>query len=348
MIPLGERPRLHPAELQDLIESCNPGKHHVALAVGVRPSGAPLDLPVTIIRGRVDGPRGAVLSGVHGDEAPGPEGARRFASEIDHQVLAGTVVVCPLVNIGGFEHRSRTSQWDGVDLVRIWPGDSGGTLTHQTAETVVAGIVEGSSFVVDLHSGTPLIHEDWVIYANPHSPSPNITEAVAAKSQAMAVSFGTGQIIRRHPWRTTISGLADLGMPTILAEIGGGPDCHRHLGDYLETMVRGLNNVLGVWGMLDEQSLAGQDELCIEYDVIEEILAPDGSGLWMRRIGAGDEVVPGTVVGVLIDPITGAERPIAASVSGVILKAMVTWPHVAAGQWLLAVGDEVAIHQRGA
>src|ERR1043166_6288438 len=104
-------------------------KDRFRLHVGSIPSGAPLTVPVIVVRGAEDGPTFGVISGVHGDEALAPLAIGRFARELDPAELRGTIIVVPIANTAAFDNRTRVNPWDNVDLVRIWPGRDDGSTT---------------------------------------------------------------------------------------------------------------------------------------------------------------------------------------------------------------------------
>ena len=318
----------------------------VVIEIAASPSGSSVQVPLTVLRGDQVGPTGVLMSGVHGDETPGPIGLSRFLDSIEPSKVRGTIVGIPFANPPAFDHQSRTSPWDDVDLVRIWPGDAEGTVTHRIAYELFRIIGNHADFLVDLHSGTPFIHEFWVLYANRRGPSPEIDERVEEQSRAMADAFGTDQIVRGHPWMTTVTAGGHAGVPTILAEIGGGPDWFANSGHYFEVMQRGLSNILMDRGVLDGAP-SSEFEVVDEFDIAEEFKAPDSSRLWLCKTVPGEHVAPGDTVGTLFNPHAGVSRDIVASQHGMVMNPMAPWPHVPPGQWLLATGTHVATRTRG-
>jgi predicted deacylase len=320
-------------------------KDRFRLVVGTVPSGAALTVPVVVVRGVDDGPVLGVTSGVHGDEALAPLAIGRFAREIDPRRLRGTIIIVPIANPAAFDHRSRVNPWDGVDLVRVWPGDANGNTTERLAHSLFRNVVQQVDFLVDAHSGTPLLHEFWVIYANPKGAEPSVSEAVATRSRAAALRFGADQIIRAHPWKTTVSAAGAAGVPTILAEIGGGADIHSHAEDYIAVIMRGVANVAAHLGMLENAT--GSDVMRVqEFDIAEEHIAKHSGGLWSRRAQPGDSVSPGSLLGNFVDPASGeVSQEVIATRPGTILNPVVSWPMVPAGQWLMATGTLVETHE---
>lgn len=315
------------------------------LDAATTPMGMPLEVPLVVIKGGVDGPTLGLLSGVHGDEGLSVLALTRFCASFDPAELRGTILAVPVANPPAFENRARNNGWDQGDLVRLWPGKADGTITERLAATLFEQVIRRSDFVVDLHSGTLLLHESWALYANSRGPSPDVSQRVAEASRSMALAFGVDQILRAHPWYTTVAAAGSAGVPTIVVEVGGGPDLHHRRDHYLGVMSRGITNVLQHLAMLSG-SVDHDFEVVREYDIAEEFLAVGGSGLWHRAVGPGDSVAPGTLVGSFISPVTGHEQGrLVASKSGTVLNPVVTWPNPGHGQWLMAIGSLVEEHR---
>jgi predicted deacylase len=318
-----------------------PGFTTRILPVATSPSGEAVAVRVAEIRGAKPGPRLALISGVHGDEGLGPLALTPLLAAIDPSKLAGSIVAVPVANTPAFGTRTRTNAWDGMDLIRTWPGRPDGSITERTAHAIFTEVLAGADALIDLHSGTPVLHEYWAIYGNHLGPRGSVTGDVERRSQALAVAFGIDQILRGHPWFGTHMGAANAGVPAIVTEIGGGSDFHRNGHRYVGVMRRGVENVLMHLGMMDGEPVVDTD-VCDVYDIVEEFISSTTGGYWEAAVEAGQEVAPGTLVGRFIDPQTGEERDrIEATQSGVVLNARADWPHVGIGQWLLATGRRV-------
>jgi hypothetical protein len=328
---------VRPESFREFVSSVAAGSHaDVRLVLGASPSGARVASPVRIVRAATDGPTLFVMSGVHGDEAGGPLGLRLFMDELGDRLTAGTLIACFVANVPAFEHRARCSLWDATDLVRVWPGRPDGTVTEQIANGLATVVRENAEALVDLHCGTPALAENWVLYANSRSPIDTIDEAVETRSLDLAKAFGADQIIRGHPWLTTVSAFGSLGVPTILAEIGGGPDWYANHESYLTQMSQGLSGVLAHLGMANPPSIprsAGD-----QFDIAQELIAGQVDGLWQPVVRPGDQVTVGQEVGAFVNPATGHRSLVIAQAEGTVMNPMCTWPHVEPRQWLAAVG----------
>lgn len=116
-----------------------------------------LEIPVHVIRGEKDGPSLFICAGIHGDEINGTEITRRL---LEHEALnevRGTLIVIPVVNIFGYNYKSRYMP-DRRDLNRSFPGSDEGSLASRIAHTFLKEIVSKCTHGIDLHTGS--IHRD--------------------------------------------------------------------------------------------------------------------------------------------------------------------------------------------
>nr|HAD50142.1 succinylglutamate desuccinylase [Algoriphagus sp.] len=83
---------------------------NIELPIAKLPTHTLIDLPIFIRSAKEEGPVVLVSGGVHGDEINGIITAKRILEEIDNglELLRGTLIIIPLVNIYGFLSNSRT------------------------------------------------------------------------------------------------------------------------------------------------------------------------------------------------------------------------------------------------
>ena len=85
------------------------------LQVGWLPDGYPMETPVTIVRGRDDGPVVWIHGCVHGNEYCGTFTIHKFLRELDPAGLKGCVVALPALNITAFQKNQRMSPFEGYN-----------------------------------------------------------------------------------------------------------------------------------------------------------------------------------------------------------------------------------------
>jgi predicted deacylase len=109
-------------------------------------------MPVEVIRGKKDGPTIFISSTIHGDEINGIEIVKRLLKHSSLKKICGTLIAIPVVNIFGFNDRTRYLP-DRRDLNRCFPGLKNGSLASQVAYKFMQEIVLKSDFGIDLHTG---------------------------------------------------------------------------------------------------------------------------------------------------------------------------------------------------
>jgi predicted deacylase len=113
-------------------------------------------MTMEVIRGKKDGPVLFVSSTIHGDEINGIEIIRRLLKQEYFTKLknfSGTLIAIPIVNVFGFNDRSRYLP-DRRDLNRCFPGTRGGSLASQLAYKFMKEVVRKSDYGIDLHTGS--------------------------------------------------------------------------------------------------------------------------------------------------------------------------------------------------
>jgi predicted deacylase len=125
----------------------------VEIKVAKLPSGTQIHIPVHVYRSKNKGPVILLSGGLHGDEVNGIEIVRRMVSgKLFDNILCGTVIALPIINIYGFINFSRDVP-DGKDVNRSFPGYSEGSLASLVAYTLTNKILPAIDFGIDFHTG---------------------------------------------------------------------------------------------------------------------------------------------------------------------------------------------------
>ncbi|MCB0418738.1 MAG: succinylglutamate desuccinylase/aspartoacylase family protein [Bdellovibrionaceae bacterium] len=111
-----------------------------------------VSIPIRVIRGREDGPVLFVSAALHGDELNGVEIIKRLLRSPSLKKICGTLIAVPIVNVFGFNNRSRYLP-DRRDLNRSFPGRDDGSLASQIAYLFRTEVVEKCTHGLDLHTG---------------------------------------------------------------------------------------------------------------------------------------------------------------------------------------------------
>lgn len=111
-----------------------------------------LYIPVEVIRGKEEGPILFISAAIHGDEINGVEIIKRLLQKPILNKIKGSLIVVPVVNIFGFNNKSRYLP-DRKDLNRCFPGTANGSLGSRLAHLFIKEIVSKCTHGIDLHTG---------------------------------------------------------------------------------------------------------------------------------------------------------------------------------------------------
>jgi predicted deacylase len=247
--------------------------------------------PFTVTRGHEDGPRLALISGVHPAEYPAIEGNIRFTRALDPAQLRGTVVSLPLIDVPAFLPRTPfVCPIDNKNPNRFFPGDPNGTFAEVMDDAIFRTVIAPSDVLIDLHGGDMV---EALMPFSIYSESGNAD--VDARSIALGRACGLPYLIASKPQPgslagTTVHAAAAVGIPGIIAEAGSSG-----LLTEPETrmMTDGLANALRSLGMLAGQV---QEFSPVEIDRFTWLRSP-AEGMWYPSVQVGERVRGGQVIG---------------------------------------------------
>jgi hypothetical protein len=148
-------------------------------------------IDVAVIRGTKPGPVLALVSGAHGTEYASVVAVSKLVSAIDPAVLAGTVILLPLVNVASFEGKvPHVNPVDGKSMNRFYPGKPDGTQTERASFAITREVVEKCDHLIDLHGGD--LDEDLRPYSYWTKTGNAAQDAI---SREMVLAFGLDHVI---------------------------------------------------------------------------------------------------------------------------------------------------------
>jgi predicted deacylase len=289
-----------------------------------------LELPCVVATGAEDGPRLALIAGIHGCEYSSIAAVMRFMSSLDPGRLRGTIVAVPVVNLSSFRARSPfVTPEDGKNLNRCFPGSYDGTFSDALARAVFDDVIAPSDALVDLHGGD-LVEalEPFCLYDE---------SEVDERARALAVAFGLPYVVRSPRSGgavsgTTSSAAAVAEIPAVIAEAGG---CGLLEESAVRLHLAGLENALRHVGLLEGEPAAPAAPIRSVDRFVW--LRCEQEGWWEPSLLAGDEVAASQVVGVVRNLFGDVLEEIVAPEDGVLLF-VTSSPAVAADGLLLGLG----------
>lgn len=298
-----------------------------------RADGSRIELPVLVVRGAKPGKTLLVTAGVHGDEFEGMAAIRLFHEALDPAQLAGTVVAVPVANPPAYEAALRTNPDDRQDMARVFPGDPAGTVTEQIAHALTQHFIRYADFYCDLHSaGQYYTMPPLVGYQLRSEPLLSV-QRQAAKAFGLPIVWGTPGLPGR-----SLSAAADLGVPSIYAEITGEGRCRP--AD-VERYVHGLHQLAAFLGMTGQPPHPQEPEWIIEDErpnagfLQVQNRAPSG-GYFESQVQIWQRVEQGQELGVLRNMVGEVLHKVIAPHVGRIVFLR-TYPRVLAGDPLCTV-----------
>jgi uncharacterized protein len=259
-----------------------------------------LHLRRTSFRGG-DGPRVAVIAGIHGDELEGLYVCHRLAAWLEQladthpHALRGRVDIIPAMNPLGIDTLERFVPVFDADLNRNFPGDAAGLLPQRLAAAAMRAL-RGAALVIDIHASNIFLRE---------IPQVRINQDFAATLVPLAQGMNL-DLIWLHGAVTVLEAtiahsLNSQGTPCLVVEMGVGM---RITPSFTEQLLIGILNVWRDLGVLaaDLELTAPTHAALIADDHNVHYLNADTSGLFVPSIEHWMAVREGQRLGSIISP----------------------------------------------
>ncbi len=271
-------------------------RHEVLCSIGL-PTGDAVDVVRRRFQGG-SGPRVAVVAGIRGDTPEGVRVAHQVASFLAgvHDQLAGTVDVYPCVNPLAAHRGARHWPFFDQDLNRRFPGRPNGHAPDHVAWALVQDLA-GIDQLIEVRGAHPAFSE-----------VPQAQVRATDSRAAELARHGNVQVVwTRHPGPAAPSTLAWQFPETIVLEGGTGNRLSTGVG---RNLAHGVLNMLAELEVLTNELLpfhwAGMTRPPAVGDTEVHRVRSGAGGLFLPEVGVWDELEPSTLLGTVVDPITGA------------------------------------------
>lgn len=292
-----------------------PGEHAGrSIVISESYSAKEVSIPVQVWRGEREGPTVAVTAAVHGDEINGTGVIRKIVRERPFEITAGTLVLVPVVNILGFEHRTRYLP-DRRDLNRSFPGSPNGSAASRLAWSFFQQVMTRCDYCIDLHTA-----------AMRRTNFPNVRASLEDPRLAdFARAFGAELLVDgQGPAGSLRNAACAAGCATLILEAGEVGKVERGVVEYA---VRGITNCLKFLGMVE--GTPDEPAYRVETDATKWVRAAHG-GFLEFHVGPGDIVEKDEPIATNTTLLGDTLNTILAPRDGIIL-GMTTIPSVAPG-----------------
>lgn len=283
-----------------------PGEQRkIELPVAKLYTDADVSLPVHIIRGKKPGPTIFISAAVHGDELNGIEIIRRLISQKNFNIIRGTVIAVPMVNVYGVVNQSRYMP-DRRDLNRCFPGSAKGSLAARVAHIFLNEIVKHCDYGIDLHTGA--IHR---------SNLPQIrADMTDDETKTLAQVFGVPVILNSNIVDGSLREAAVKNETKMLLYEAG--EALRFDEFSIRAGIKGIENVLQYLGMRRKKTS--------KKKVSEPYVAnssgwfrANASGIVNNKVNLGDQITKGDLLAEIGSPYGDVIGLVNATRSGILI-----------------------------
>lgn len=292
---------------------------------------AEMSIPLEVLRGKKDGPVLFISAAIHGDEVNGVEAIHQVLHSSLLKNLQGTLIAAPIVNIYGFNNKSRYLP-DRRDLNRCFPGSSKGSLGARLAEIIMREVITHCTHVIDLH--TAAIHR-----TNLPQIRASFDGEKAQEIQELAESFGAPVMVKSNLRDGSFrEAVRSEGVPILLFE---GGEALRFEPRIIRTITKGIFNVMRKMEMLKGK---GKTPLKGLYAQKTAWVRASKSGIFKMDKKLGDVIKKGDIIARITNPYGTMVEPVTSPYDGVVI-GMNLVPLVMAGEALCNIGlfDDIEV-----
>lgn len=292
-------------------------------------------IPITIIKGKKQGPVFTMVAGVHGFEYPPIVAVQELLQEIDKEHLTGTLIIIPIANIAAFYNRTMfLNPLDKINLNRAFPGSKNGTVTQKIAHVITSDIIAKSDVFLDIHGGDA--NEDllpFVCYYNNKQKQEQTDKAKRLSEVSgfkYVVSYGY-TLKDDKPAKFVFKQAVQDGKIALSIESG-------KLGNVQNDAVKLIKK--GVYNMLSEMKMY-KNSIKTDHGIVrinkQNYIKATEKGIFYSDYKAGDFVKEGDIIGYTKDEFGKIISDIKAQHSGVIMYKIGT-PPVNIGDTIMCIG----------
>lgn len=289
------------------LEAVKPGQiQNLQLNIGRLYDFTEINLNIRVLKGKKPGPTLFLTAAIHGDEINGIEIIRRLLQQKELKKMRGTLIAVPIVNIFGFNNRSRYLP-DRRDLNRSFPGSPNGSLASRLAYTLMQEVVQHSTYGIDLHTGA--VHRSNLPQVRASLDDPRTME--------LAKHFGAPVILNTNYRDGSLrQSASEIGVPTLLFE---GGEALRFDEKIIRIGVKGILSVMQNVGMIPEMPLTASDSIdCFVAKNSFWLRAPE-SGIVKKIKKLGAHVKQGDLLAMIASPYGNSRVALRTPHSGIVI-----------------------------
>jgi hypothetical protein len=268
------------------------GKRTLRLQITGDAGGPDTFVPYGVIEGTTDGPRAAVVAGVHGTELVTQDAVQALWQELTSEKVHGSLTFVFVADVLAAQAGiPGANPIDGRNLNRVWPGSTEGTYSERLAARLWSELLSQPDVVIDVHGGewTEEVHPFALVHPSGDAERDRRAVGVAA---AMGLPY-----VQSTAGEGTLSGAVIRGGRIGVAfEVGGGGQ--RPKADVVQ-VVSAIKGALAAAGSIENDGAVG-----IEPSVVlagGEHVRSKVEGVVVLAVELGDTVQSGQKIGTVTD-----------------------------------------------
>ncbi|WP_435196003.1 succinylglutamate desuccinylase/aspartoacylase family protein [Natronomonas sp. EA1] len=286
-------------------------KRHFRYEVSETYLGDPVEVPVTIINGKHDGPRVFCTAAVHGDELNGVKVCQELAAKYDPAQLHGTLVVIHVVNVPGYHAQQRYIPIYDQDLNRSFPGKATSNTAERMANEIFETFIKQCDYGLDFHTSTR--NRTTIYHVRADTANPEVDR--------LARAFGANVILSGGGDEGSLRAAATAaGVPTVTIEMG---KAHRFQPVLIEKALDGVESVLAEFGVLPNATVQWPGWWRVVDPTDQKAwLRADTGGLVDMKWGPYPLVREGETICTITDHFKREEHVVAAPFTGLLVGVL--------------------------
>ncbi|TAI48303.1 M14 family metallopeptidase [Flagellimonas allohymeniacidonis] len=281
-------------------------------------------LPISIVKGKTQGPVFTIVAGVHGYEYPPIIATQKLLREINVEELSGTLIIVPIANMASFFTRTPfINPQDQKNLNNAFPGKNNGSITEQIAYFITTNIISVSDVFLDIHGGDAC--EDllpFVCYYD-NQKKPEQTSMAKRLSEKSGFEYFVSypyNISATEPAKYTFKQAVQDGKIALSIECGKLGNVQK---ENVNLIKQGVYNMLETMGMYFNGTGAHKN---IVYRNSQTYIKASVNSIFYSDYKAGDEVRKDDIVGYTTNEFGFILEEYTASKDGIILYMLATPP----------------------
>ncbi len=273
-----------------------------------------------------------VVSGIHGDELEGQYVCyelNRILNE-NPQCLNGIVDIYPALNPLGVDTIQRGVPRFDLDMNRIFPGNTHGTVNEWMASQIVADM-KGADFAIDIHASNIFLLEIPQVRINI-----NMAKRLVPYAKMLDVDFVWVHQAATVLESTLAYSLNEIGVNALVVEMGVGM---RITVDDCKRLVNGILNLMKNEGMWTGEVKPVKEPI-VSADRSVSFINAESAGVFVPEKRHSSMVSRGDVIGRIVNPFDGTVIEECKSPVHGLLFTLREYPIVSVGSLIARILEE--------